>query len=390
MEKIIVEPIDFVRKPERKQYRPVVAILLFCLLLSTVAFYNSRKVVLWESQKSEGLNSVFKQGIIAYANASEEVKTKLGWNKFFQNENITWRSLKESPLVFGQPEPAGDLFDGNDFGIANPVQDSGSEPASGQSETDAATSTAEGAATTTTILQGGEKTKDPPPAVSNSGGEKRSSPFRMLIVGDSFVAAGGGLGDPLERMLLNFKDTAVVRQGKVSSGLSRQDYFDWPALAKKLIIQNNPNVGIMMFGSNDNTSIIDSDGKMVASYGSGGWDDQYRKRIDKMLDLFTEAKAEIFVIGVPIMKNKALSSDISHLNSLFKEESGKYANAHFISTWDMLSDSSGNYTEYLLDKDGKQRLSRTADGVHLQYFAGYYVSNAIIEEMGRFLDLKNK
>jgi len=376
MEKTILRPIDSIKGPEKKQYRPVISAVLFCLLLLTVVFYNSRKVILWESQKSEGLTSVFKQGVVAYANISEAAKIKLGWSAFFQNENKAWRSMKESPLVFGQPEPAGDLSDSDIADQANSQDNAG-----------ATTSVATG--TAATPLQTGEAPKDQP-AVLDPGVKKRSSPFRMLIVGDSFMAAGGGLGDPLERVLLAFKDTTVLRQGKVSSGLSRQDYFDWPALTEKLIKQSDPNVGIMMFGSNDNNPIIDSDGKMVASYGSSGWDDQYRKRIDGMLDLFTGAKAEVFVIGAPIMKNKALSLDISHLNSLFKEEAAKYSNAHFISTWDLLVDSNGNYTDYISDKDGKQRLARTTDGVHLQYFAGYYVSNAVVGEMGKFLDLQKE
>jgi hypothetical protein len=219
---------------------------------------------------------------------------------------------------------------------------------------------------------------------------KKSAPFNILIIGDSLVAAGGGMGDSLERTLLNFKNTTVFRQGKVSSGLSRQDYFDWPAMAAKLISQYKPNVGIMMFGANDNTAIIDANGKIIAGYGSAKWEDQYRLRVDQMLDLFTKANTEIFVLGIPIMKNQKLSQGMQQINTLTEQETKKYANAHFISTWDLLADKDGNYTSYLIDKDGNQKLARTADGVHLQYVAGYYVSDAVVKVMQNYLDMVAK
>jgi len=61
-------------------------------------------------------------------------------------------------------------------------------------------------------------------------------------------------------------------------------------------------------------------------------------------------------------------------------------------TWDLLSDNNGNYTSFLLDKNknGNKRLIRTSDGVHLQYFAGYYVADVITAEMEKFLDLRVK
>ncbi|MCU0653179.1 MAG: DUF459 domain-containing protein, partial [Candidatus Pacebacteria bacterium] len=136
--------------------------------------------------------------------------------------------------------------------------------------------------------------------------------------------------------------------------------------------------------------VIDPNGKVLATYGSGKWDDRYRERIDQMLDLFTQAKCEVFVIGVPIMKSQSLATKIAHLNTLFREEAAKYSNAHFISTWELLTDKNGNYTDYILDASGKRRLVRTADGVHLQYYAGYYVSDAVVSEMGKFLNLQPK
>lgn len=368
----------------------MVAILLFCVMLLFLCFYNSKKVILWESREDVGTPSIFKQGAVIYASAAEDTKAKLGVDDLFQKENALWRSVKESPLVFGQPEASLSLY-GDEQAIPSDIENIVElENLPQSSDADAATTSpetekAESDATEPSNIVPVEKET---PAVPNAA--KKSAPFRILVVGDSFMAAGGGLGDPLERVLLNYKDTVVTRQGKVSSGLSRQDYFNWPELTQKLIAQHKPNVAIMMFGANDNIPVIDANGALLAGWGSAKWDEQYRQRIDQMLDMFTQANSEIFVIGVPIMKNKTLSRTIAHINSLFEEEVKKYSRVHYISTWNLLCDKDGNYTDSLLDKDGNKRLIRTSDGVHLQYFAGYYVADAITAEMKKYLDIRLK
>jgi hypothetical protein len=402
MAKIIVKLDNFSPKNEQSQSRPIAAVLLFLVLVPVLCFYCSQKVILWESKDVDGINSVFRQAVLLLANASQNIKERLNLDSFFEQESATWQSLKNSPLVFGQPEAS--LSSYRDNGVSVPAG-SGNGSSTAQlvpaqirnepvaSSTQAASSTAASATSSVPTVRANagflRKVGQTAPApVSNVA--KKSAPFRILIVGDSFVAAGGGLGDPLERTLLNFKDTVVTRQGKVSSGLSRADYFDWPTLAQKLITQYEPNVGIMMFGANDGNPVIDARGKVLASYGSANWDDQYRQRIGQILDMFTSAHAEIFVIGEPIMKSQKLSQTMKHINSLNEEEVKKYPNAHFIPIWNLLTDKNGNYTDYLLDKSGNERLIRTSDGVHLQYFAGYYVVDAIVNQMETFLDLRAK
>jgi len=359
-----------------KQYTPIIAIALFCVMLLLVGFYDSRKVIIWESGQDTGSDVVFRNIALAYANISQSVKERLNLGRFFESEDNTWQSLKQSPLVFGQPEA--DNVSPADVGPVAPI--AVGDTAKGESA----------AVVPAPAVVGTSTGQIPVPVVPVAAPDQKSANYKILIIGDSFMAVGGGMGDPLERTLLNFKNVAVARFGKVSSGLARQDYFDWPTFAKKLIAQNNPNVVVMMFGSNDNKPIIDSNDHMLASWGSKSWDSQYSARIDQMLDIFKAQKAEVFVIGVPVMKNAQLAQDVKRINSLYQAETAKYPNAHFISTWDLLSDKNGNYTDYLTDKNGQQKLIRTADGVHLQYFAGYFVSDAIAVDMGKYLDLQSK
>ena len=48
----------------------------------------------------------------------------------------------------------------------------------------------------------------------------------MLIVGDS---VGLDLGQPLVSTLASYGDVTAYLDGRVDTGLSRPDYFNWPA-----------------------------------------------------------------------------------------------------------------------------------------------------------------
>ncbi|MCU0653447.1 MAG: hypothetical protein MUD10_04270, partial [Candidatus Pacebacteria bacterium] len=264
MDKFAAEPNNATFAGLLRHPGPFTVVIFFCLMFLGVCFYNSRKVALWESQEEKGRDIAFSPAVLSWAGTSETLKTKLKLDRFFDAENGTWRAMKESPLVFGQPEASEIVPEETELPSSSENGENGpavpnKEPVTpdfvmgGQTATDTLTAgtTTVAAATTTSdvasqLRQETVFTAAPP----NPG--KISGPFRMLIVGDSFVAIGGGMGDPLEKTLLSQKDTIVTRLGKVSSGLARQDYFNWPATAQKMVTQHNPNVAIMMYGANDN------------------------------------------------------------------------------------------------------------------------------------------
>ena len=68
----------------------------------------------------------------------------------------------------------------------------------------------------------------------------------VLLVGDSMMMEG--FGPVLQRTLRKRPDLEVVREGKYSTGLSRQDYFDWPAQLEKLVEKHNPDMVVICMG----------------------------------------------------------------------------------------------------------------------------------------------
>jgi hypothetical protein len=380
----------------KNETSPLTAIFVFILIIIILPFYESKRFSLWEEQEPN--QNIFTQAILKYSLFSESFKTETGLNQYFEKEQSFWKKTKETPLASNEkpeeipiiieekieppivetppvikPEPKKEDFT---LPKATPPEEKPEEPEQEeylpavQPIIDAINKNLEEPIDTTII--------------------KKESPFKILIMGDSFMAVGGGLGDPLERTLLGYKEVSVNRYGRVSSGLTNQNYFNWNTNAINLINQYNPNIAIVMFGANDNQGIISSETGKAIWYGYPGWNEEYARRVNYFIDILEKKNITIFWIGLPIMKDKTFSAKMANLNSIYETEIKKHPNAYYIPTWDILTDTNGNYTAYMKDSAGKSKLIRTSDGIHLQYYAGYLVSDEIIIEMQKILVLEKK
>lgn len=77
-------------------------------------------------------------------------------------------------------------------------------------------------------------------------GRKRNRKPLVLLVGDSMMMEG--FGPVLQRTLRKRPDLDVVREGKYSTGLSRQDYFVWPAQLEEAGGEVQPGYGRDLHG----------------------------------------------------------------------------------------------------------------------------------------------
>ena len=330
------------------------AILLFILITLILPFYDSKRVIMWETQGAFQEENVFHSLILIYAKESEKLKKEVGLDVFFEKESSFWKAFKEPPLVF-QPtitESAEKIkLEETPEEIVRKEEEKKIE------EKEILTQKIE------------EKIKLPP---------KYYASYRFLIIGDSFIAVRGGMGEILEGELLNYKDVTIKRVGVVSSGLSRPDYFNWEVKAIGLISQYKPNIVLVMLSSNDAQSITTSKGDLITYFGSPNWNEEYAKRVSSLLDIFEKNNITTFWIGFPIMKNKAYSERIKNLNLIYEKECQKRKNAYFFSTRELLADEKGNYLSSMPDEQGIYRAIRQSDGIHLTYFGGKMVVNEFL------------
>ncbi len=212
------------------------------------------------------------------------------------------------------------------------------------------------------------------PTVSPSGSPKPTEPvvkdtkirrptptneLRIAVVGDSLAA---GLGVYLER---EFRPALVevLRQGRVSTGLSRLDYFDWMAAMRRIESNYQPDLVVVMIGDNDNQSLLTPGNQVVAEIGSFEWPQKYEDRVEEFTRIAVDGGAHVAWVGLPIVQRKERWDVMQRQNDIFEDVVGLTPNALYVDTWDRFATREGQYTPFYWE-DGRIELIRTSDGLH--------------------------
>jgi hypothetical protein len=209
------------------------------------------------------------------------------------------------------------------------------------------------------------------------------SPTRILLVGDSSIQAG--LGTKLERRLEDYDDVTVDRFGLHSTGIARPDYFDWSEKLAELMGEFNPDLVIAYWGDNDCQGLSTKEGEFLAHFGTDEWDVEYGRRIESIVKQVSAAGSNMVILGMPIMRSKSFSKRIERLNGVV-EQATEAAGGYYLPTWDMCADADGNYMASV-EFQGKTRIIRASDGIHLSTHGSAYVAYQICKELEKTFEL---
>lgn len=189
--------------------------------------------------------------------------------------------------------------------------------------------------------------------------------LRVVVVGDSLAA---GLGVYLER---EFRPALVrvSRQGRISTGLSRLDYFDWMGAMREIETGFRPDLVVVMVGDNDNQDLQTPGGDVVAEIGSFEWPKAYQERVDEFTRIAVDGGAHVAWVGLPIVDRKERWPVMQRQNSIFERVVDTVPNATYVDTWDRFANRDGEYTPFYW-QDGQAELVRASDGFHFTP-AGY-------------------
>lgn len=211
--------------------------------------------------------------------------------------------------------------------------------------------------------------------------EARTGKPRVLLVGDSMMMEG--FGPVLQRTLRKRPDMEVVREGKYSTGLSREDYFDWPAHLQELVAKHKPDLIVICMGANDPQDIIDADRKRHHA-DSKSWADIYRSRAERLLAVATSQDAKVVWAGLPIMGKEPYATRIRRLSRLQQEACAAY-HADFVDTVRALADEQGAYITFKKDEKGRHVRLRYKDMVHVTEDGGAMLTAAVVPAIEKAL-----
>ena len=203
-----------------------------------------------------------------------------------------------------------------------------------------------------------------------------ANPLRVLIVGDSI---GIDLGDALQPDLAQTGVVSAALDGRVSTGLTRPDYFNWPAELTADLKSQNPQVVVIMIGANDAQDFL---GPPDVPYTSPEWNTLYAQRVAQFMQIAQSGGATVVWVGMPPMQSPGLNAQMSDVNAVVQQQAAKtHPPVTYLSTDRSLGTAQGGYTAFVTNGAGQVVNVRTPDGTHLTPGGGQVAAQQVIGEL---------
>jgi hypothetical protein len=199
----------------------------------------------------------------------------------------------------------------------------------------------------------------------------RSQPLRVWLGGDSMTIE---LAQSVEEAVTARSDVELTTHPEVSSGLTRPDYFDWPAYFADDVLPDNPDVVVVMFGANDSQGMEIDDEAFPPS--SAEWRAEYRRRVGILMDQLRGDGRLVIWVGQPRMRDEGFDRRMAALDEIYAEEADSRPWVHFLDSRPILSpDGEG----YQAADDGTSLRQR--DGIHLDRAGAERLAEAIFTKI---------
>lgn len=217
----------------------------------------------------------------------------------------------------------------------------------------------------TTVPETPTTTTEPP--VKEVIAPSAADPAELLILGDSDA---GTFGPFLKSLLDGYGIVTTELDYKVSSGLSRPDFFDWPTHMREVVPQVNPDIVIATFGGNDAQGLRNSDEswavERVPSANDTEWREEYGRRVGDAMDYLSDGNRTLIWVGIPNDDNPEVTARLQVQDEVVRAEAAKRPKVVFIDTWARFSGRNGGWAEFVVDpRDGEGKDVRADDGFHL-------------------------
>ena len=228
----------------------------------------------------------------------------------------------------------------------------------------------------TTAPKGGTTATTPTTVPPNPKEPTAAAPLRVLIVGDSI---GLDLGGPLQSDLAGTGVVSAALDARESTGLTRPDYFNWPAELTADLKTAQPQVVVVMIGANDAQDFL---GPPDVPYTSPQWNTLYAQRVAQFMKLAESGGAAVIWVGMPPMQNPGLNAQMSDVNAVVQQQSAMARPpVTYLSTDRSLGTAQGGYTAFVTNSAGQVVNVRTPDGTHMTPGGGQVAAQQVIGEL---------
>ena len=150
-----------------------------------------------------------------------------------------------------------------------------------------------------------------------------------------------------------------------STGLVRNDYFDWPAAAAKIAAEH-PDSVVMLIGGNDNQPITLPSGTHLAP-ASAAWDAEYARRAGLVMDALRRGGVHrVYWLTMPTTDLPSMNGAVAAMGQAIRAAAKDRPG---VTVYD---------TDVLLGANAGTPAAHQPDGIHLSILGSQMISNALI------------
>ena len=213
--------------------------------------------------------------------------------------------------------------------------------------------------------------------------------LRLWVAGDSLVIVPGysivraaGASPAM--------DPVGGVEGRVATGLTRPDVFNWFDEIRRQMKELEPGVVVLGFGGNDDKAYMTGlpEGVSIDAFGGSVWRREYGRRVGGLMDLINRAGAFVVWLGLPQTESVEQTQRFDVVNAVAQKEAReREGRAVFVDTYTMFAGEDGGYTQFLPNGRGGLVEVRADDGVHFEREGGDMIARVVLRELNRQFDL---
>ena len=206
--------------------------------------------------------------------------------------------------------------------------------------------------------------------------------FIVTVLGDSLaILAGQGLSDAFATK----PEVGVNSLARDVSGLTRDDYYDWPKAARDLVAAKGKiDLVVVMMGINDLQPLTEN-GETFDPL-SEKWREAYGRRVEATLAPLHDAHIPVLWVGLPPMHDEPLNTQVAALNEIYRDHVGKGGET-YVDIWDAFSDASGGFAAFGPDAEGQNaKLRNGAGGIYFTKVGARKVAQLLEADIRREFD----
>jgi uncharacterized protein len=201
-----------------------------------------------------------------------------------------------------------------------------------------------------------------------------AEPLTIWTIGDSTAQA---LGQLLENGLAPIPAVDTRTVSRTSTGLTRQDFYDWPAALPALLAEGAPDAVVVSMGDNDAQALMPAGSTAYVDVPDPAWLVEYERRLTAFVDQLTSAGSRVYLVGQPVMRDGTFNSRIAVVDAAYRNVAAADPEITYVDSKALLGDDAGAYTDRLPGAGGQMVQVRSSDGIHLSLEGARWMATVV-------------